>query len=312
MKTAKILITLLTFTTFTQVRTQTPSTSSIISKENKDNCPGLTAAPWQGPCSADWAMAVTGAIEKQLCIRKKALSKIKISYQDLLCNCEDCHVVKGNGCLGGKLSQSLDFLKSNGPVGGGPNSFVESQPVFKAEDKGPKKFKYCLNYYGKECYNIAITGKIQCQAGTNKYDPSTVCNKKCNHKSTDVENKPIDDFREKGMMDSFSSVDGPSSMKSALNGGKNVLIGQMEIYEDIFFADKDQVYIHTVGQSLGVHAVQILGYKGKSDTAPAYWEVLVPFGMEVAGGDVLKVLAEVNHCNIEDRAYKFDVKVDYV
>lgn len=307
MKTSKILITLLTLSSISKINSQT-GTTTVITTENTTNCEGLVSAPWQGSCSADWAIAVAGAVERQLCVRKTVFKTLKISYQDLLCNCDSCHVVKNNGCLGGKVDKALDFFKSKGPVGGAANGFNSNQPTFKTEDKGPTKFKYCLNYYGEECYNINISGTKQCTAGQNVYDHSKVCTGKCNH-GVETGAKPVDDYREAGLISSFSTTYGESNMKNALSGGKSVLVGFMEIYEDIFFAQAGKIYIHTTGQSLGIHAVQILGYN--TENGMGYWQVLLPFGKEVAGGGVVNVLAGVNHCNIEDVAYYFTVKLEY-
>lgn len=302
MRTSTVLI--LTFTIISSLKAGTTT----ITDANKNNCPHLIQAAWSGPCISDWAIAVAGAVSSQLCLKKSAFKTLRVSYQDLICNCDACHIVKGNGCMGGKVEEALNFIRNKGAVGGGAHGMNDNQPTFTAEQKGPKIFKYCTNYYGEECYMINLTGKKQCAAGSNKYDQSTQCFDVCKYNS-DVAGKKVDEVREKEMITSSAKITGKSSMVTALEGGANILVGFMEIYEDFFFADQNAVYIHTTGQSLGIHAVQILGYV--TEGGMSYWQVLPPFGAEVAGGGVVKVLANANHCNIEDIAYKFEVKVDY-
>lgn len=308
-KTLQILLTtsLLILNIYTQALTGTTT----ISQETLANCKNLVVAPWQGQCAADWAIAVTGAIQRQLCIKKSLYNVINISYQDLICNCQDCHVVKGDGCMGGKVAESFNWLKANGPLGGGAFGLKDALPTFTTAQKAPTKFKNCLNFYAEECYNVNIPGGKQCQTSQKEFDSATNCPTNCTY-TAGVTNQTLTLSRQPDMLPSAPSLLRKfAGIKGGLEGGQNVLVGFMEVYEDIFFAVKDQVYIHTTGQSLGVHAIQILGYVEDNTTGLNYWQVLLPFGKEVAGGGVVRVLAGINHCNIEDRAYKFDVKYDY-
>lgn len=309
--TKNLQILLITFTLTLNIYSQAVTGTTTITQENMANCKNLVVAPWQGQCAADWAIAVTGAIQRQLCIKKSLYNAINISYQDLICNCQDCHIVKGNGCMGGKVDQAFSWLKSNGPVGGAQFGMTQALPAFNSTQKAPLQFKNCLNYYADECYNINIPNTKQCQQSQKAFDSSMNCPTKCTY-TANVNNQTFAASRQADMLPSAPTVLSKfAGIKKGLEGAQNVLVGFMEIYEDIFYAQKDQVYIHTTGQSLGIHAIQILGYVEDNTTGLNYWQVLLPFGKEVAEGGVVRVLAGINHCNIEERAYKFDVKISY-
>jgi hypothetical protein len=265
-------------------------------------------APFQGDCISDWAVIPALLLELTLCSKKVEMKDIRISSMDPLCYCESCHAVKKNGCLGGSASEALKFFKIEGAVGGAGSTFIEDTPTFAGMTNKPKKFKNCMNYFLKECYSYAddtVTPKCA-ESDKKPFVYKDLCNNKCNHPKNN--DKKPEDVREK-LVVNYNHRTSISEQESSLQ--KSPLLSYMEIYEDVFMADPAKVYIHTAGQSIGLHAVAIVG-NGKDDaTGLDYWEVLLPFGKEIAGGNAIKVLKGTNHCNIEEKMIYIDPVLNF-
>jgi hypothetical protein len=58
-------------------------------------------------------------VEFAWCMKDKTKYKdVKISAQDIICNCADCHNQRGNGCMGGKVVNVLKYMRDGLAVGG--------------------------------------------------------------------------------------------------------------------------------------------------------------------------------------------------
>lgn len=97
-------------------------------------------------------------------------------------------------------------------------------------------------------------------------------------------------------------------MKASM-GSNKVLIGSMEIFEDmIHYFGTNTLYRHQNGQSLGVVNVILADHEGTGDSA--VWKVIVPWDRktgEKIDKYVLKVAAGLNHCNLENEAWELTV-----
>jgi len=291
---------------------QGPTTDNFSWMEKATQCPSLAKAKWQGPCASDWAISVAVATEVAICIKEPKLAAMKISYTDPLCYCKKCHAVEGNGCMGGSAKAAIDYFRSEGIVGGSVFGWVETTPDFSAvsaASDGPKMFKNCMNYFSKECYPYAITGGEKCGANQpTQFDPLKFCTGKCTHSV--YKDNLVKDQRWKRLISDYKHMTTVTDMISKLKE-YGPIIGFMEVYEDIFMNDGTELYIHTVGQSVGYHSVVIVGYGVDATTGLKFWEVLLPFGKEIGKGGIVKVYKGVNHCNIEERAYAMLVRTSW-
>lgn len=114
-----------------------------------DTCIGTLQPIFQGSCISDWASIASTAVELNWCLKNPStLKNIKISTQDMLCNCKDCHTVKGNGCLGGRVKEALKWIKDGNSVGGSYQNYgVKTDAVVG----GPTDYFDCLNYFIAKC-----------------------------------------------------------------------------------------------------------------------------------------------------------------
>lgn len=119
---------------------------------------------WTGDCEGSYAAMAASAIQDNICItfdrisntltsQQRALKAMKVSYQDIICNCENCHQTQTMGCLGGNLETTLEYLKFEGFVGG--SDFTSKNPfsVDGITFKTPTFWKYnnCLGFFKNYC-----------------------------------------------------------------------------------------------------------------------------------------------------------------
>lgn len=269
-----------------------------------DDCVAKLTPMYQGNCISDYAVVATAAVELSWCLKDKTkFGNIKLSAQDLICNCKDCHTIKGNGCMGGDISKAFDHIKNNNIVGGSYSNFG-TQAEKTIPTGGPTGYRDCLNYWTKIC---DPTQETDCN--TAPYDP------------TKVDNCPTNCNRKTGATVAASKVTGAlqlaptpkndlTSIKASVTSSK-VVVSSMEIFEDMeFFLGTTKVYVHSNGQSLGVVNVIIIGHDTDAATGMKYWTVLVPWDKKYSDGinaQKLRVVAEINHCNIENGAFEIRV-----
>jgi hypothetical protein len=135
-------------------------------------CVGKLMPMFQGNCISDYAVVATTAVELGWCAKDiTKYDDIRFSAQDIVCNCKDCHTVKGNGCMGGNVKQALEYIKSGKNVGG---TYIAGAATSKTiATPGPQGYKNCLKYWTKIC-DPTIKGS---NCGNPVYNPAdaTVC-----------------------------------------------------------------------------------------------------------------------------------------
>ena len=271
--------------------------AGLASATNLDTCLQELNTLYQGKCSSDYAVVASAALELKWCIKDPTKYKgLKLSAQDIVCNCEACHNIKNNGCWGGSVKEALEYIKL-GKVSGGTYPNVSfTQPTFADTITN---YKLCLPYFDAICDPDTETS---CQQKT--FSTATHCPEKCSDPNQTLDVKTTGTS---GILHSYSEKVGFSNIKNAVANGP--VIGYMEIFEDMdyYFNKSSEIYVHANGQSLGVVAVIILDYKtGFKDGLDA-WRVVVPWDKPLADKaqkQVLNVIAGINHCNLEHTAYE--------
>lgn len=275
--------------------------------EFSTKCPNIGKIAWTGSCIADYATTSVALIEDTICLSvesqtrdqpvKDALKSMRLSYMDVICNCDskNCRNNPSNGCQGGRADVALEWIRNKGIVGGG-NSAFESPDVNYNAGYDSTKFQHCLNFYTPECtFKNSGSKYPKCTADQPMdFNPETHCPEKCNFKIT--KDKPIDDYRYDRILTSTPSLSHSLQISTI---SRNPVIGFMDIYEDIFLNNGEDVYVNSSGRSLGTFAVKIVGY-GDLNGAD-YWIVVLPFGTDVGKDGVVRVARGINHCSIEDR-----------
>jgi len=256
------------------------SMSPVLSTDMED-CVNKLMPMFQGNCISDYAVVATTAVELGWCLNDKEKYKdIKLSAQNLICSCKDCHTIKGNGCMGGDVKKALDYIKDGSAVGG---SYIEfsAQGARTIADGGPKNYNDCMVYWTKICDPTSEAG---CDIA--KFDSSStvscpVDTTMCSRDST----KAVKDCKVTDVLrNAAEKKNSYSAIKDSINNNRPV-VGTMELFEDMdFYFGTDNIYYHSSGQSLGVVSVIITAHGVDSTTNTNYWTVLVPWDKKYDSG----------------------------
>lgn len=280
-------------------------TSSSVFTDVMTECVATLMPLFQGNCVSDYAVVATTAVELAWCLKDKAkYANIKLAAQDLICNCTDCHTIKGNGCMGGNIEKALNYIK-NGQIVGGGYKELPAQAARTIDATGPQNYKECLNYWTPIC-----DPDVEDNCATADFTKTAqTCLAACD-RTTGVN---VADAKVTGALPNLpTKVTTVQAMKDSINARKP-LIGTMELFEDMdFYFGTDKLYIHSNGQSLGVTNVIIVAYGIDTATTAEYWDVLVPWDKKYdatkkIGDQKLRVIAGINHCNIENYAWSVAV-----
>lgn len=271
-------------------------------------CLGKVKAMYQGNCISDWAVVPVTAVELVWCLTGAAFDGFRLSPQDLICNCQECHTVRGNGCMGGNLFQALKRIENGQAVAGDFKGIPLNEKKYTDYGFAPKNYVDCLTYWSDPCDPTEASCKYE------MYDPmmipstaaNTYCPLKCNRPL--LTEKLVSDAKVTGAMVPSRILNSVVGIQDSLKLPKTVVVSSMEIYEDMdFFFDKTAVFRHTTGQSLGISSVIIISYTPAAGQVPAFWTVLVPWDRkhtEGLKGQTIRIIAGVNHGGIESQAYE--------
>lgn len=280
------------------------SVNNALAAQKMDDCVNTLKPMFQGNCISDYAVVATTAVELGWCLKDKTkYQDIKLSAQDLICNCADCHTIKGNGCMGGDISKALNYINQNKIVGGSYEKF-STQQTKTIDANGPQNYIDCLKYWTPVC---DPTQESNCNI--TPFDPksTTFCPTQCNRRT----DKTVAESKITGALKNApTKLTSVQSIKSSITNFRPV-IGTMEIFEDMdFYLGTDKIYVHNNGQSLGVVNVIIIGHDTDSTTGLDYWTVLVPWDKkwdDTINGQKLRIVAGINHCNLENEAHEIRV-----
>lgn len=275
------------------VRSQTQTNIDLRTVDKYKSCDSINEDYFEGVCSASWAITVASVATDVICAADKAANKDtynlkRISYQNIIECCAECYKGYENGCYGGNFVKAMNFLRDTGSVTG--TGHPESYPKLA--------LSLCKNYKLKVCYqNPAL--KKPCTEDNFSYTNAVgICNKKCDNVQqnydTDINKITSVVEVEKGQSTTFAAA-----MEAQLTNN-NILITEITIFEDIYSYQKDQVYVHLYGRSIGTLTVAILGYGFEAATNQGYWLVRFPWGAEFGDKGVVKMQRGTNNSGIEN------------
>lgn len=147
-----------------------------------DTCISSLSPVYQGNCISDWAVIASAGVQLAWCKNDAKFIGMTISSQDMICNCETCHTVKGNGCLGGSVEKALDYLIANKGMGGDYNGADITKKDYQPLN-GPTNYIDCLQYWSTICdpnedNNCSVTPYEVGKAGVClAADETTKCNR---------------------------------------------------------------------------------------------------------------------------------------
>lgn len=255
-------------------------------------CNSVQESHFEGICSSSWAITVASVASDYYCSVNKsetARQNRRFSYQHLMECCNTCIEGFQNGCMGGDFRSAMDYLISKGVVSGSK---------FESSSK-------CKNYNFKEC-NLMPGENTDSACKDSYFDYSKavgVCNKKCPSTSSI---KYEDDLIKlnQTMVTRVEAAQGEKMVNaiSKLIDTGNIVIGEMDVFEDLYSYKKETVYTHIDGRPMGKLTVAIIGYlKDK------YWVVRLPWGEQFGDKGKIKLVYGTNACGLEEsnRLYYF-------
>ncbi|XP_050424198.1 cathepsin B-like cysteine proteinase 4 [Adelges cooleyi] len=221
----------------------------------------------QGNCAADWAIAVTSAINDRICIASKTKIKALYSPQKLLSCCHNC----GDGCKGGYSYSAWQYWTKRGIVTGG--EFGSS------EGCQPWKIEPCDH---NQTNQTSICGKFLSE--------TPQCDLHCSNKNYTI---PFNQDIVKGKRVRKSC----SCQVRREIRRRGPVTATMRVYED-FLTYKKGIYQHVTGKYVGLLTVKIIGW-GIYRGVP-YWLAANSWGTSWGENGFFKIIRNENECLIED------------
>lgn len=240
---------------------------SFDSREQWPDCPTIKEIRDQGSCGSCWAFGAVEAMSDRICIHSKGQVNAEISAEDLLSCCKlEC----GNGCNGGYPSGAWDFWTEAGLVSGGLyHSNIGCRPY------SIPPCEHHVNGSRPECSGEIETPRCtkRCEAG---YTPNYSSDK---HYGLTAYSVGSD------MTEIMTEIYKNGPVEAALL-----------VYTD-FLHYKSGVYKHETGESIGGHAIKVLGWG--EETGTPYWLVANSWNTDWGDNGFFKILRGSNECGIE-------------
>ena len=229
---------------------------------------------------------------------QRKLKTIKISYQEVICNCENCHQTHTMGCLGGNLEATLDYLQEEGFVGG--SDFTSKDPfttdgIIWRTNNFKWNYNNCLGFLKNYC-DFSTEAGCGAPAPFNKETHCVAPNAMCKNDSS----KKLSDSRQKHIFTGYSSIKGQDAINQSLQYGP--VVSTMELFSDVLTHPANKIYIPRSTISLGHFAVKIVGHiidvlQGN------YWIVQLPLDETVGDKGIIRVRAGQNIGDLEINAF---------
>ncbi|GMI29310.1 hypothetical protein TeGR_g212 [Tetraparma gracilis] len=219
----------------------------------------------QSNCGCCWAFGAASAASDRMCISTNGTLALPLSAQDTCFNAEY------NGCGGGQLDTPWEFFKNTGVVTGTQSledtADTPADPFFGANLCSAFSMPHC-HHHGPEGHGgdpYPSEGDAGCESQTSPRGPT-----KCD----DNAEAPHDDFKSnkfsfKGKVHFF-----PNDVATIQNA--IMTDGPVETAFTVYADFEDYtggVYEHTTNQSVGGHAVRIVGWGTDSESGKDYWKV---------------------------------------
>ena len=225
----------------------------------------------QGQCGACWAFSSMNSISDRYCIANYNRGSPPLrtfSPQDVLECCANCAVSAGKPCDGGYFTKGFSYAVNPGVASG--------------ETYG--NFKLCKPYF--------------LSSDANTYDQPT-CKSSCAKPSAYAILYRNDELQISG----FKTGTGEAAMIAALNNGGSIVV-TFEVFKD-FYLYKSGVYSFSNGESVGLHAVRVIGYG--VDSGVKYWLAANTWDAKWGESGFFRIKRGVNMCGIEAGTFAYAI-----
>nr|WBW70097.1 venom protein [Lampona murina] len=240
---------------------------SFDSRKKWSYCPSVREIRDQGSCGSCWAFGAVEAMSDRHCIHSKGKVKVELSPDDLVACCNTC----GDGCDGGFPLAAWAYWVEEGIVTGGLYN----------------------SHFGCKPYEIP-----SCEHHTTGKRPpcgDIVETPKCVHLCEKGYNRTYKDDKYYGKTH-YSVEENVKQIQTEIYKNGPVE-GAFSVYAD-FLSYKSGVYQHHSSESMGGHAIRILGWGVENDVP--YWLCANSWNTDWGDNGYFKILRGNNECGIEE------------
>ena len=238
-------------------------------RDEYPNCESIKEVRDQANCGACWAFGAVEAMSDRICIHSGQTLQTRVSAQNVITCCSNC----GSGCVGGVSSYVWNFWETSGiPTGGLYGDTTTCQP-----------------YFLPPCDHLA--------GGSHGVCPAIVDTPDCKNDCSDGNKGKISEQMTYGES-AYSVSDEENMMQEIYENGP--VEGTFVAYED-FVTYQSGIYQHVIGNSLGSHAIKIIGWGVENGVK--YWLCVNSWNEEWGDKGFFKILRGTNECGIEIHAY---------
>jgi len=241
----------------------------------------------QSMCGCCWAFAGASAASDRMCIATNATIMLPLSAQDICFNSNE------DGCDGGQIGTPWSYVQSTGAVTGS-----QQQP----DDGKTDPFKgmgYCSSFSLPHCHHHGPTGSDPYPAEGAKGCPQqsspqgpTSCDKDAK--------APHNNFNSDKYTFTGDTIapSGETSIQQAIMEGGPLEVA-FTVYSD-FENYASGIYQHKTGQSVGGHAVRMVGWGVENGVK--YWKIANSWNPYWGEKGYFRILRGQGACGMEDQA----------
>lgn len=215
---------------------------SFDSRKKWPECPSISKIVDQGPCGGCWATAATSVAQDRYCIQNVGQENPHLSYGDVL-TCSDAGT-----CHGGSTYSAYEYIKNKGV----PTGSMRDTDNWE-ETCSPSPFELCNHH----------------QAGTHGICPDshTLPPPKCIPSCKETSSQ--DYHKDRYYADKVWGLYGTEEIMREIYHRGPVSIA-FRVFKDFYFY-LDGIYEHVAGESIGLHAVRLIGWGFDEKSGLDYW-----------------------------------------
>jgi len=234
----------------------------------------------QSNCGCCWAFGAAEAASDRMCIASKGALLMPLSAQDV------CFCSSPDGCGGGDITSPWQYIADTGVVTGG-----------QYQGTGPFGKGHCSDFSLAHCHHHGPQGEdpfpAEGTAGCPSYD-SPQCPTSCDSEASGIHKSfSADKYTFDGEVISAS---GEQEIMEAISKGGPVEVA-FTVYSD-FENYAGGIYHHVSGESVGGHAVRLVGWGVENGTK--YWKVANSWNPYWGEKGYFRIVKGTDESGIED------------
>jgi len=256
--------------------------------DSKDNWPQCAKVIGeirdQSDCGCCWAFGAAEAASDRMCIATNATMAYPLSAQDM------CFCAETNGCNGGQLYTAWRRIKNSGLVTGGMYDNTDPSDAMGGGWCSKFSLHHCHHHgpQGSDPYPAEGTG--DCQQPIR----SPSCPRRCDNDAKAPHNNFDDDKYSFSGPVTIHPANSESIMRAIMQDGP--VEAAFTVYAD-FENYVSGIYHHVSGQTLGGHAIRIVGW-GQENGVP-YWKVANSWNSYWGENGYFRIIRGKDECGIE-------------